>query len=88
MRTTTPFLVIQNGKPIFTIHAYSLEQARAIIAAKVAGETVIVGPASRDGAARSSRIPGAASPRWPAYQRCRSASGAAWSARQWSSRAS
>ena len=44
MRHPKPFTVIQNGKPLFTIHAYSLEQARAIVAAKVAGETIVVGP--------------------------------------------
>ena len=43
---TKPFTVIQNGKPLFIIHAYSLEQARALVAAKVAGETIIVGPVS------------------------------------------
>jgi hypothetical protein len=32
----------QNPKPLFTVHAYSLEQARAIAAAKVAGETIVV----------------------------------------------
>jgi hypothetical protein len=42
MRTTKPFVVIQNGKPIFTVYAYSAEAARAVVAAKVAGETVIV----------------------------------------------
>ena len=45
-----PFTVIQNGKPLFTIHAYSLEQARALVAAKVAGETIVVA-VTRDGAA-------------------------------------
>jgi hypothetical protein len=34
--------VIQNGKPLFTVHAYSLEQARALVAAKIAGETIVV----------------------------------------------
>ncbi|MET4277149.1 MULTISPECIES: hypothetical protein [unclassified Bradyrhizobium] len=61
MRTTTPFVVIQNGRPIFTVHAYSLAQARVLVAAKVAGETIVIavsrGPtsplwASFDGAAR------------------------------------
>ncbi|WP_156928437.1 hypothetical protein [Bradyrhizobium sp. th.b2] len=42
MRTTKPFTVIQNGKPLFTVHAYSLDQARAIVAAKVTGETIVV----------------------------------------------
>jgi len=36
------FIVIQNAKPIFTVYAYSAEQARALVAAKVAGETIIV----------------------------------------------
>jgi hypothetical protein len=43
MRTTKPFVVIQNGKPIFTVYAYSAEQARALIAARVAGEVIVVG---------------------------------------------
>jgi hypothetical protein len=42
MRTTKPYTVIQNGKPIFTVYAYSAEQARAVAAAKVAGETIVV----------------------------------------------
>jgi hypothetical protein len=29
-------------KPLFTVCAYSLEQARALVAAKVAGETIVV----------------------------------------------
>ena len=33
-------------KPLFVIHAYSLAQARALVAAKVAGETIVVGPVS------------------------------------------
>jgi hypothetical protein len=52
-----PFTVFQpipgqNPKPLFTVHAYSLAQARAIVAAKVAGETIVVGPVSHDGARR------------------------------------
>jgi hypothetical protein len=42
MRTAKPFVVIQNGKPIFTVHAYSLAAAKALVAAKVAGETIVV----------------------------------------------
>ncbi len=42
MRSPKPFVVIQNGKPIFTVYAYSAEQARALVAAKVAGETTVV----------------------------------------------
>jgi hypothetical protein len=42
MRHPKPFTVIQNGKPLFTVHAYSIEQARAVVAAKIAGETIVV----------------------------------------------
>jgi hypothetical protein len=49
MRDPRPFVVIQNGTFLFVIHAYSLEQARALVAAKVAGETIVV---ARDGASR------------------------------------
>jgi hypothetical protein len=53
---TKPFTVYQtipgqNPKPLFVVHAYSLEQARALVAAKVAGETIVVGPVS-SGASR------------------------------------
>ena len=47
MQNPQPFVVIQNGKPIFTIHAYSLDQARALVAAKVAGEVIVVAVALR-----------------------------------------
>ncbi|MGL3109401.1 hypothetical protein [Bradyrhizobium sp. BR 1432] len=55
MRTPKPFTVFQptpgqTAKPLFVIHAYSIEQARALVAAKVAGETIVV--ASPDGASR------------------------------------
>jgi hypothetical protein len=46
MRNPKPFVVIQNGRPLFTVHAYSAEQARAIVAATVAGETIVVAVAS------------------------------------------
>ncbi|UGY28159.1 hypothetical protein HU675_0016140 [Bradyrhizobium septentrionale] len=46
-----PFTVFQNGKPLFTVHAYSIEQARALVAAKVAGETIVVA-IKRNGAAQ------------------------------------
>ncbi|MEY9415110.1 hypothetical protein ABIF69_001552 [Bradyrhizobium japonicum] len=63
MRSPQPFIVIQNGKPLFTVYAYTLAQARALVAAKVAGETIVVGqirhrvgfaagPVTRDGASR------------------------------------
>jgi hypothetical protein len=32
----------RTASPLFTVHAYSLEQARALVAAKVAGETIVV----------------------------------------------
>ena len=51
MRTTKPIVVIQNGRPIFTVYAYSAEAARALVAAKVAGETIVVA-VTQDGAAR------------------------------------
>ena len=46
MRNPKPFTVIQNGKPLFIIHAYSIEQARAIVAAKVAGESSSSSPST------------------------------------------
>lgn len=56
MRNPKPFTVYQpipgqNPKPLFTIHAYSLAQARALVAAKVAGETIVVA-VSLDGASQ------------------------------------
>jgi hypothetical protein len=47
MRTAKPYTVFQpipgqNPKHLFTVHAYSLEQARALVAAKVAGKTIVV----------------------------------------------
>jgi hypothetical protein len=51
MRNPQPFVVIQNAKPIFTVYARSIEQARAIVAAKVAGETIVL-PVSLDGASQ------------------------------------
>jgi hypothetical protein len=56
VRHPKPFTVFQptpgqNPKPLFVIHAYSLEVARALVAATVAGETIVVA-VSRDGASR------------------------------------
>lgn len=53
---TKPYTVLQpipgqNPKQLFTLHAYSLEQARTLVAAKVAGETIVL-PISLDGAAQ------------------------------------
>lgn len=58
MRNPKPFIVFQPitgqnfPKPLFTVHAYSIEQARAIVAARVAGETIVVGPVTQDGASQ------------------------------------
>jgi hypothetical protein len=55
---TKPFTVYQpvpgqtSPKLLFTVFAYSIEAARAIVAAKVAGETIVVGPVARNGANR------------------------------------
>jgi hypothetical protein len=55
VRTPKPFTVFQPvpgqnfPKPLFVIHAYSLEQARALVTAKVAGETIVI---ALDGASR------------------------------------
>jgi hypothetical protein len=54
MRNPQPFTVHQpipgqSPKPLFTVYAYSLDQARALVAAKVAGETIVVA-VTRDGA--------------------------------------
>lgn len=39
--TTRPFVVFQDGRIIFTIHARSLRQARALVASRVVGVTVV-----------------------------------------------
>jgi hypothetical protein len=39
MRTAKPFIVIQNGKPIFTVYAYTAQQARTLVAARLADTT-------------------------------------------------
>jgi hypothetical protein len=58
VRNPKPFTVFQPipgqtfPKPLFVIHAYSLEKARALVAAKVAGEIIVVGPVSLDGASQ------------------------------------
>jgi hypothetical protein len=57
MRNPKPYTVLQpirgqTPKPLFTVHAYSLEQARALVASKVAGETIVVGPVAQDGASQ------------------------------------
>jgi hypothetical protein len=57
MQLPQPFAVYQripgqSAKPLFVIHAYSLEQARAQVAAMVAGEAIVVGSVSLDRASR------------------------------------
>jgi hypothetical protein len=57
MGSPKPFTVYhsisgQSSKPLFTVYAYSLEQARALAAAKVAGETIVLLPVSLSGAAQ------------------------------------
>ena len=58
MRNPKPFTVFQSipgqnfPRFLFTIHARSIEQARALVAAKVAGKTIVVGPVSLDGASQ------------------------------------
>jgi hypothetical protein len=44
MPAAKPFTVFQpgTGQPIFTVFAYSIEQARTIAAAKVAGRIIVV----------------------------------------------
>jgi hypothetical protein len=54
VRNPKPYTVLQpipgqNPKPLFTVHAYSLAQARALVTAKVAGEVIVVA-VTRDGA--------------------------------------
>jgi hypothetical protein len=54
MRNPKPFTVFQTipgqhfPKQLFIVHCYSLAQAQTIVAAKVAGETIVVGPVSLD----------------------------------------
>jgi hypothetical protein len=41
MRDPRPFVVIQNGAVLFVIHAYSIRQARTLVAARLADKTGI-----------------------------------------------
>jgi hypothetical protein len=41
MRDPRPFVVIQNGAVLFVIHAYSIGQARTLVAARLANKTGI-----------------------------------------------
>jgi hypothetical protein len=42
MRNPQPYVVIQNGKPIFTVYAYSARQVRTLVAARLADTTGIL----------------------------------------------
>jgi hypothetical protein len=37
-----PFVVVQNGRPVFTVHAYTAQQARDLIAARGFANAVIL----------------------------------------------
>ena len=58
MRNPKPYTVFQPiagqtfPKPLFTVFAYSHGQVRVIVATKVAGTTIVVGPVSLDGASQ------------------------------------
>ena len=49
---TKPFTVSRDGIALFIIHARSLEQARAIVAARLSDTAGITVVAARDGASR------------------------------------
>jgi hypothetical protein len=56
MRHPKPFAVYQptpgqNPKPLFVLHARSLEQAKVLVAAMIVGEVIVV-PVTLDGASR------------------------------------
>ena len=53
--TPKPFAILrpgQNPTPLFVIYARSIEAARAVAAAMIAGETIVL-PVTREGAGRS-----------------------------------
>jgi hypothetical protein len=52
MRNPQPFVVTQNGTFLFVIHAYSAQQARDIVAARVSDTAGVTVSAARDGASR------------------------------------
>lgn len=57
VRTPKPFTVLQpvpgqNPKPLFIVHAYSIAQARALVAARLADTTGVVIVAPRKGSPR------------------------------------
>jgi hypothetical protein len=51
---TKPFIVFQptpgrtSPKPLFVVHCYDLDQARAIVTARVVGKTIVVDAAALD----------------------------------------
>jgi hypothetical protein len=42
-----PFSVIQNGRCLFTIHCYSAEQAREVVASRLTDTDVVIVPLDR-----------------------------------------
>jgi hypothetical protein len=52
MRNPQPFVVIQNGAFLFVIHAYSAQQARELVAARLTDTTGILIVAQRKGSPR------------------------------------
>ena len=42
MRNPRPFTVFRNGRFLFTIHAYSLKQARQLVAARIGDADAVV----------------------------------------------
>jgi hypothetical protein len=52
MQNPQPFIVSQNGKPLFTVHAYSVRQARDIVVARLSDTAGVTVAAARDGVAQ------------------------------------
>jgi hypothetical protein len=52
MRNPRPFIVSQNGRFLFVIHAYNARQARTLVAARLADTTGILIVAPRKGSPR------------------------------------
>ena len=41
---TKPFAVIQNGRCLFTVHCYTAEQAREVVASRIGDADVVIVP--------------------------------------------
>ena len=52
MRDPRPFIVSQEGRYLFVVHAYSERQARALVAARLADTSGVLIVASRKGSPR------------------------------------